>query len=188
MEHTTRRRVLRGTGVVTLAGLAGCTGNGGGGDGSGGDGGSGDDDGDGGDGGSLPGEEYPDVDEWLTETEVGGADDTYEGTLVDWRDQSTLTVEVGAEGNGGNFAFDPSAVVVSAGTEVRWEWTGEGNPHNVEALPEEQLGKSTYEFSSGEAEGGTGVKHTRTLDEPGLVLYHCEPHFTLGMKGGIAVE
>lgn len=190
MDNTTRRWMLRTTGVAALVGLAGCTGNGDGGDGNGGDGdGNGDGgDGDGGGDGTLPGSEYPDVDEWLTETDVGGADDTYDGTLLDRRGQDTLTVRVGVEGNDGTFAYDPSAVVVSAGTEVRWEWTGQGNPHNVEALPEEQLGVSDYEFSSGEPEGGSGVKHTETLDESGIVLYHCEPHLSLGMKGGIAVE
>ena len=130
----------------------------------------------------------PAIEEWLTETEVGGADETYDGTVLDRTGQDDLLIEVGAEGNGGNFAYAPSAVVVSTGTEIRWEWTGEGNPHNVEALPEEQLGKSDYSFSSGEPEGGSGVKYTRTLDEQGIVLYHCEPHLALGMKGGIAVE
>jgi len=71
---------------------------------------------------------------------------------------------------------------------VEWSWTGEGGLHNVEALPTEQLGESDYEFSSGEPVDATGVQYTRTLDETGIVLYHCEPHLSLGMKGGIAVR
>jgi halocyanin-like protein len=180
MNHISRRAVLA-AGSTALVGLAGCTGDGadGGGDG----------DGDGGGGTTpIPGSAYPAIDEWLTETELGGAADNYDGTLVDLTGQDTVTVDVGAEGNGGAFAFGPAAAVVLAGTEVEFSWTGEGNPHNVEALPEEQLGESDYEFSSGEPEGGSGVKYTRTLDEPGVVLYHCEPHFSLGMKGGIAVR
>ncbi|MBV0925397.1 halocyanin domain-containing protein [Halomicroarcula limicola] len=173
-----RRQVLQTAAVVGAVGVAGC--GGGGSDGGDGGGGSGD--------GSISAEDYPNVDEWLTETEIGGADDTYDGSLTDHRDNASLTVDVGAEGNDGNFAYAPSAVVVSTGTEIRWNWTGEGNPHNVEALPEEQLGESDYEFSSGEPTGGSGVKYTRTLEEPGVVLYHCEPHLSLGMKGGIAVE
>lgn len=172
----TRRQVLRGVVAGTMLALAGCSG----------DGGDGGDDGDGGSG--VSGDDYPVIDRWLTETEIGGAADNYDGTFSDQRDSGTVTIEVGAEGNGGAFAFEPAAVVVSAGTTIEWSWTGEGNPHNVEALPEEQLGESDYEFSSGEAEGGSGVKHTRTLEDPGIVLYHCEPHFSLGMKGGIAVE
>lgn len=173
MDGVTRRWMLGTIGASAMAGLAGC-----------GDGGT-----NGGDGATpIRGEDYPAIDEWLTETDIGGADDMYDGTLLDRRGQDVLTIDVGAAGNGGNFAFSPSAVVVSTGTEIEWSWTGEGNPHNVEALPEEQLGKSDYEFSSGEPEGGSGVKYTREMDKTGIVLYHCEPHLSLGMKGGIAVE
>jgi halocyanin-like protein len=163
--------MVRATGVVVALGLAGCS--------------------DGGDGGTPtdePDSPDPDIDEWLTETELGGAADNYDGTILDRTGRETVTVMVGAEGNGGGFAFEPAAVLVSAGTEVRWEWTGEGNPHNVEALPEEQLGVSDYEFSSGEPEGGSGVKFTRTMEDSGIALYHCEPHFSLGMKGAVEVR
>jgi len=170
----TRRRLLRSVGIAAMA-LAGCAG----------------DSGDGG-GGQAPeavtGEDYPTIDEWLTETEIGVATDNYDGEFADNRDQDTVTIQVGAEGNGGYFAYDPPAIVVSTGTEIRWNWTGEGNTHNVEALPDEQLGESDYEFSSGEPEGGSGVNYTRTFDGSGIALYHCEPHLSLGMKGGIAVE
>lgn len=172
MERTTRRTILS-TGALTLAaGVAGCLG----GDGGDGDGAA-----------TIPGDDWPAVDTWLTETSVGDADDSYDGTLVDRRDRDQVTVSVGAEGNGGAFAFGPSAVVVSTGTEVRWSWTGEGNPHNVEAEPDEQVGESDYEFSSGQAEGGEGVKFRQTLDAAGVALYHCGPHLSLGMKGGIGV-
>jgi len=178
----TRRAVLSAGALAIGGGLAGCTTDE---DGDGGDGG-GDSDG-GGDGSGVSVEDYPALDEWLTETEIGAAADNYDGTIDDRRGQGSLTVAVGAEGNGGNFAYDPPAVAVSTGTEVAWDWTGEGNPHNVEALPEEQIGESDYEFSSGEAEGGSGVKYSRTLEESGVVLYHCEPHLSLGMKGAIVV-
>lgn len=171
MHLRTRRAVLRAAGATAVVSLAGCTGNGGDGD-----------------GGGLSGEDYPAIDEWLTETEAGGADDSYTGTVVDARDQGTLTVDVGAAGNDGNFAYAPSAVVVSTGTDIEWSWTGEGNPHNVEAEPDEQIGRSDYEFSSGDAVGGSGVQFTRTMDTAGIALYHCEPHLSLGMKGGVAVE
>lgn len=186
MDNATRRTVLRRTGLATAVLLAGCGGNGDTDDGNGGDDDSnGDtDDGD----GSTSGDDYPTIDEWLTETDIGAADDTYEGALADRTGEDTVTIDVGAEGNDGFYAYAPSAVLVSTGTEIRWRWTGEGQQHNVEALPEEQLGESDYEFSSGEPVDTTGVQYTRTLDEAGIVLYHCEPHLPLGMKGGIAVE
>jgi halocyanin-like protein len=134
------------------------------------------------------GDDYPDIDDWLTETETGAADETYAGSLIDRRDQSSVSIDVGSEGTNGNFADGPSTVVVSTGTEIERSWIGEGNSHNVEALPEAQRGVSDYEFSSGEAEGASGVKYRRTLDTAGIVLYHCEPHISVGVKGGIAVE
>lgn len=172
MNPISRRRFLGAAAIATTVGIAGCSGNGDG----------------GGDGSGYTGDDYPTIDEWLTETDIGGSADNYDGTLLDWTGQGTVTIDVGAEGNGGSFAYGPPAVVVSTGTTVEWSWTGEGNPHNVEALPEEQLGESDYSFSSGEAEGGSGVKYTHTMDEAGIVLYHCEPHLSLGMKGGIAVR
>jgi halocyanin-like protein len=174
---TSRRLFLSGLVAVGTA-LAGCAG------------GDGDDD----EGAGSPtpadpsGEDYPAIDRWLTETSVGAADGTYEGTLVDARDSDTLDVDVGAPGNGDSLAFAPSAAVVSAGTTVRWVWTGEGGAHNVEAEPDEQLGESDYTFSSGEAVDSADEEYTQRLDSPGIVLYHCEPHLAVGMKGGIAVE
>lgn len=170
MNNKTRRHVLV-AGSTAFAGLAGCAG-------------SGDDETPSGPSGS----DYPAIDEWLTETEVGEADGTYEGQLVDERDASSIQIAVGSSGNGGNYAFDPSAVVVSAGTEVTWEWTGKGQQHNVEAEPDGQLGKSEYEFSSGEPVEKAGTTYTKTLDQSGVALYHCEPHLALGMKGGIVVK
>ena len=143
-----------------------------------------------GDGGAdtISGSDYPAVEEWMTETSVGGADDTYDGTILDLRDQDDVTVDVGAEGNGNGYAFAPSAVAISAGTEVLFDWTGEGSFHNVEAEPEEQIGESDYEFSSGEPVRGADNEYTHTFDEPGIALYHCEPHLSLGMKGSIVVD
>jgi halocyanin-like protein len=182
MKTATRRTVLRGAGLASVLFLSGCNGtdSDGNGDGENGNGN--------GNGGGISGDDYPELDEWLTETDVGDADDTYDGTLVDRTDQESITIDVGAEGNDGFYAFAPSAVVVSTGTEIQWDWTGEGEAHNVEAEPDDQLGLSSYEFSSGEAVDTTGVQFTQTLDETGIALYHCEPHLALGMKGGIAVE
>jgi len=95
---------------------------------------------------------------------------------------------VGAEGNDGYYAFGPQAIAVSAGTEVRWVWTGEGETHNVEAEPDEQIGESDYEFSSGDPIAEADTEYTYTFDESGVALYHCEPHLALGMKGAVVVQ
>jgi len=163
-----RRRVLRGTAVGVAVALAGCA--------SGGDGGP-----------TLPGSDYPAVDEWLTETTVGGSDDTYDGRIADQRGQDGIDVAVGSEGNGAFFAFDPSAVAVSPGTTMTWRWTGDGGAHNVEAEPDEQIGESDYEFSSGEAVDSDEATFEQTLDTEGVALYHCEPHLSSGMKGAVVV-
>lgn len=152
-------------------GIAGCLGGNGG---------------DGADGG-LPVADYPAVDDWLTETNAGGADDSYDGTIDDQRESDTVQVDVGAQGNGGAFAFGPSAVGVAPGTTVRWRWTGEGDPHNVDAEPAEQIGETDFEFSSGEPASGEGTEYTYTFEETGVALYHCEPHLTIGMKGAVVV-
>ncbi|MFC7134747.1 MULTISPECIES: halocyanin domain-containing protein [Salinibaculum] len=172
VARLSRRRYLEGAALATVV-LAGCGGPAGDGE----DGAAG-----------LQGSDYPPVDEWLTDTTVGDADDTYDGTLVDLRDNDEVDIDVGSEGNGGNFAFGPSAAVVSVDTTVRWVWTGEGDAHNVEADPEEQLGLSDYTFTSGQPVESDSEVYTQTLDGTGVALYHCEPHLGVGMKGGIAVE
>jgi len=208
-EPVRRRRLLRAIGASTTAGtvgLAGCFGGGGGnGDGTdaGDDGdateaddateqeadGTGADgtgtDGDGG-GGELSGSEYPDLDEWLTTEEVGDAAPNYDGTVRDGRDADAIEVAVGAGEDG--LAFDPPAVVVSPGTTVTWAWTGEGGAHNVVASPGDQIDASDYEFSSGDPVESDSETFDRTMDSAGVALYHCQPHLTVGMKGGVAVE
>lgn len=157
-----RRQFLWATGTVAAgAGLAGCIGG----------------------VDTLPGEEYPAIDEWLTETEVGDADDTYDGTIVDQRGKDTVRVDVGVGGNGGEYAFGPSAVAVTPGTTVRWVWTGDGGEHSVVADPESQIGKSDYEFASGKLVGEAGHEYTRTFDEAGIALYHCDG--ITGMSGSM---
>lgn len=123
---------------------------------------------------TIPGEEYPRVDEWLSTADVGDPDETYDGTISDRRGTDEARVDVGAEGNHGWFAFAPSAVAVSPGTTVRWVWTGEEGAHSVRAAPAEQLGISGYTFDSGDPTGEAGHEFTRTFEDPGLALYHCD--------------
>ena len=67
------------------------------------------------------------VGDWLAET------DNYGRSVTDMTGSGSVEVAVGAEGNGGNFAFEPAAIRVSPGTTVNWTWTGNGGAHNVVA-------------------------------------------------------
>jgi len=113
------------------------------------------------------------IDAWLSDV------DNYDGSLADRTGQSEVTARVGAEGNGGSFAFDPPAIRVDAGTEVVWEWIGEGGSHNVTA--------DNGDFESRLA-SAAGTTFSFQFDEPGLWLYYCSPHRSLGMKGAVLVE
>lgn len=110
------------------------------------------------------------------------AADNFDGTVEDMTGMDTVTVQVGAEGNGGNFAFSPPAIRISAGTTVRWEWTGEGGLHNVDSVD-----ASDFEFTNGDPKE-SGDPYTQSFDDTGVGLYECDPHESLGMKGGFVVE
>jgi halocyanin-like protein len=97
---------------------------------------------------------------------------------VDATGQEEVAVEVGAEGNGGNLAFDPPAVHVDPGTTVLWEWTGEGGQHNVVA--------EDGSFES-DLTGEAGHTYGLEVDGNGIVKYACEPHEAAGMKGAVVV-
>jgi halocyanin-like protein len=99
--------------------------------------------------------------------------------VADATGQDEVTITVGAQGNGGNFGFDPAAVQVDPGTTVVWEWNGEGGQHNVVA---EEGG----EFES-ELVAEAGFTFEQTLDSEGVVKYFCQPHRALGMKGVVVV-
>jgi halocyanin-like protein len=182
-ERCTRRSVVLSTGTLALTALAGCSGGGGGesdGGGSESDGGGGgtatETEGDGGGGGSSDGGSSgggtPGFDGWMEN--VGN----YDG-VVDETGSDEVTVAVGAEGNGGAYAFDPPAVRVSSGTTVVWEWTGQGAQHNVAA----EGGGFESDLSSEE-----GFTFEHTFSESGTYKYVCTPHRTLGMKGVVVVE
>lgn len=100
--------------------------------------------------------------------------------VEDRQDTDVVTVAVGAEGNGAYFAFDPAAVRVDRGTEIRWEWTGRGGTHNVTAV-------EGAEFQSDLADEA-GFTFEWTADEAGRAFYVCEPHRGAGMKGAIVIE
>ncbi|MDG5778360.1 halocyanin domain-containing protein [Haloarculaceae archaeon H-GB2-1] len=111
---------------------------------------------------------------WLADT------DNYDGTTVDARGQSEVTIEVGAAGNGGDFTFSPPAVWVDPGTTVTWEWTGNGGAHNVVA-------DTGADFRSGDPTDDGSTTFGQTVDEDAVIQYFCSPHQSLGMRGAIVV-
>ncbi|WP_247008464.1 halocyanin domain-containing protein [Halorientalis litorea] len=121
--------------------------------------------------GTAEGEERPDFGGYLDD--VGN----FTG-IEDLRGEDEVTVEVGAQGNGGAFAFAPPAIHVDPGTTVVWEWTGEGGQHNV-----------VHEGGDFESElvGDAGTTFEYTFDEDGVYNYYCQPHKALGMKAAVVV-
>ena len=99
--------------------------------------------------------------------------------VTDATGQDEVSITVGAEGNGGNFAFGPAAVQVDPGTTIIWEWNGKGGQHNVVA---EEGG----EFES-ELVTEAGFTFEQTLESEGVIKYFCQPHRALGMKGVVVV-
>jgi len=112
-----------------------------------------------------------DYDGWLENTS------NYDGT-VDRRGEESVTVTVGAAGNNGNFAFDSAAVQVDPGTDIIWEWTGDGGSHNVTAKDGEFESELTDE---------AGFTFSRTVKSDGVYKYACTPHKPIGMKGVVVV-
>jgi halocyanin-like protein len=123
--------------------------------------------------GTASGETRPDFGGYLEDVS------NFEGEVVDERGQDEITIEVGAQGNNGAFAFAPAAVHIDSGTTVVFEWTGEGGGHNVV--------NEGGAFDSGDPVASAGVNFEYTFEEDGVYNYFCTPHKALGMKGAIVV-
>lgn len=176
------------TGLTAVAAVAGCA--------SGGDGGSASadeyDEGDSTVGGKTDSptatETATDSEETTTASSDSGSNSTFDGWLdgvsnydsvVDQTGSGSATVQVGVDNGGQPYGFGPAAINVSAGTAVTWEWTGEGNSHNVV----DEGGAFESELVSEE-----GHTFSYTFEETGTYKYSCQPHKTLGMKGVVVVE
>jgi len=115
------------------------------------------------------------------EPDFGGYLDGVDGGFEDARGESEVTVAVGADGNGGAYAFSPARLWVDPGTAVKWEWTGEGGGHNVVAED------GPADLDSGGPVAESGVNYEHTFEEGGITTYFCDPHKGLDMLGGVAV-
>lgn len=164
-----RRKLLSAGGAALAVGLAGCSAFADGRGVPGTEGGIQDGAGDSGPDENVPTEAH----EYLTENEAN----LYEGSMEDMTGQDAVTIMNGA---GTGFAFDPPLVQIDPGTEVTWEWTGEGGAHNVSSTE-----PSATEFRSGDPMIEGTWSHT--FEEAGFQSYHCEPHSGSGMHGAIVV-
>lgn len=117
---------------------------------------------------------YPKLDDWLLGV------DNWEGSITDETGADTASIAVGSETDRGSFAFDPTALKVSTGTTVTWNWTGEGGGHDV-VFEDADVDRSDIYTDS-------GVHFEHTFEEAGVYRYFCRPHEALDMKGAIVVE
>jgi halocyanin-like protein len=113
------------------------------------------------------------VDDWVQATS------NFDGSIADKTGSEAATITVGAEGNAGNFAFDPPVMKISKGTTVSWEWTGNGGGHNVVF--------EDHDIESGDVLPDPVVHFEHTFETAGTYRYACEPHHSLGMRGAIIV-
>lgn len=178
-----RRKFLYISGSVAIAGIAGCLDNGGNDDGGNTSDSGGDQNGeDGGDGeGSADGDTNGGGEGGLSSwfSDVGN----YDG-VRDMTGQDEVTVTVGAQGNGGNYAFDPPAIRISESTTVVWRWAGEGEAHNVVAAE----GAGVTLMQQDNTVGREDHTINYTFEAPGTYMYYCSPHRSRGMKGAVVVE
>ena len=119
--------------------------------------------------------------DWFTAQAKGGEVQNFDGTTVDERGSDSITIEVGAEGNGGPFAFAPPAVRIDPGTTVTFDWVSDTHNTIIEEAP------SGTAWEGHQPIENTGFSYEHTFETEGLYKYYCEPHLTLGMKAAIVV-
>lgn len=112
---------------------------------------------------------------------------TWGGTTTDGTGLEQVSVDVGAEGNGQNFAYAPAALLVDPGTTVTWEWTGAGGAHNVVHDTDAGVGPDEEVFNSGSPVDSAEETFEYTFEGEGVYPYVCIPHESLQMKGVVVV-
>ncbi|MEF8812652.1 MAG: halocyanin domain-containing protein [Halovenus sp.] len=131
---------------------------------------------------------------WLAE------EGTWDGVTLDARGVDEVSIDVGADGNGGSFAFAPPVILVDPGTTVRWVWTGAGGAHNVvhvnpdvDSLTDsgnfDQLVFNSQEVHEPTQidEPGFTYEFTPAEGDEGAYPYVCIPHRSLEMKGVLVI-
>ena len=105
------------------------------------------------------------------------------GSYTDARGQDSVTISVGAGGDG--LAFDPTLVWVDEGTTITWEWTGAGGAHNVQTV--DGGGPASLDSGDPVGEEGATYEYETSSEDAGITHYHCVPHTAVGMHAGLAV-
>ncbi|EMA46036.1 halocyanin domain-containing protein [Halococcus saccharolyticus] len=108
---------------------------------------------------------------WLDDTE------NFEN-VVDLSDRDRVEIQVGAAGNGGNFAFSPPAIHINPKTTVVWRRIEDNTALSVVA--EDESFWTDFDEETGEA-----FEWTFTGNR--VVKYSCPAYEELGMKGLIVV-
>lgn len=99
-----------------------------------------------------------------------------DGSITDRTGEAELTIENGPDGD---LAYDPALVAIDVGTTVTWDWQSNGHTVTSDSAP----GDTEFDVS-----GNNGQEFTETFDEPGNVLYYCNPHRGAGHVGALIVE
>ncbi|WP_267639352.1 halocyanin domain-containing protein [Haloarchaeobius amylolyticus] len=98
--------------------------------------------------------------------------------VVDMRGKEEVRVKVGADGNGGEFAFEPAAIHVDPGTTVVWEWVGSAGAYSV---VDDDLGFQSERVAS------SGTEYALEFGGDGVSKYYCEDYGEQGMRGVVLV-
>ena len=130
-------------------------------------------------GGAGP-SQIPDFGGWFGGDAKGGETTSFTG-VDDRRGEDAVTVQVGSSGNGGTYAYGPTALWIDPGTTVTFEWVS--NTHNV--VVESQPDGAGW--AGHEPVEDSGFTYEHTFESTGVYTYYCNPHLGLGMKGGVAV-
>jgi halocyanin-like protein len=117
---------------------------------------------------------------WLTSGNTGGAAGNFD-SVADRTGESAVTVEVGAQGNGGPYANAPAAVKVDSGATVAFEWLSNGHNVVLESKPDGS------DWTGVESLENEGYSHEHTFETAGVYKYYCDPHLPVGMKGVVEV-
>lgn len=120
---------------------------------------------------------------------LSGGQETFDGWMAgvtnydkveEYVEEDPVTVKVGDEGNGGNYAFSPPVISIPKRTTVKWVWTGEGaNQHTVS--------EKNKRFES-RIYSNKGAEFKHTFSETGVYKYYCVFHHPLGEKGVVIVR
>lgn len=118
---------------------------------------------------------------WFGSGGPGGSTGNFEGEVADRTGQSATTVEVGAEGNGGPYAFAPPGIRVSSGTTVTFDWVSDDHNVLVHSQPD------GANWAGVENLRDQGYSHEHAVETTGVYRYYCDPHLPVGMKGVVEV-